>query len=141
MMPSGEQDLREATKPDVTSLPCLMCGGRQHRPIFNEFGIDILRCRACHHVFSSFQANPHYDGFWGESIAESALWYWQEARSLMYQDFFQRFYQRVCPLFDVALKLRADCRCFGSQRLCLVVKSAPAEFGLNLSAELINLIQ
>jgi 2-polyprenyl-3-methyl-5-hydroxy-6-metoxy-1,4-benzoquinol methylase len=68
-----------------------MCGGRQHRPIFNEFGIDILRCCACHHVFSSFQANPHYDGFWGEKVVESDLWYWQEARSAMYQDFIERF--------------------------------------------------
>jgi 2-polyprenyl-3-methyl-5-hydroxy-6-metoxy-1,4-benzoquinol methylase len=81
----------EATTPGVGPLQCLMCGGLQHRPVFNEFGIDILRCHACHHVFSSFQANPHYDGFWGESVAESALWYWQEARSPMYQDFFARF--------------------------------------------------
>ena len=90
-MPSGEQDMREATKPDVAPLQCLMCGGRQHRPIFNEFGIDILRCRACHHVFSSFRSDPHYDGFWGEGVAESDLLYWKEARSTMYQDFFERF--------------------------------------------------
>lgn len=90
-MPSGKQDLSEATQPDVAPLPCLMCGGRQHRSIFNEFGIDILQCRACQHVFSSFQSDPHYDGFWGEGVAERDLWYWQEARSPMYQDFFERF--------------------------------------------------
>jgi 2-polyprenyl-3-methyl-5-hydroxy-6-metoxy-1,4-benzoquinol methylase len=90
-MHSGEQDMREATKPDVAPLQCLMCGGLQHRPIFNEFGIDILRCRECHHVFSSFRSDPHYDGFWGEGVAESDLLYWKEARSTMYQDFFERF--------------------------------------------------
>ena len=83
--------MRDATKPNAAPLQCLMCGGLQHRPIFNEFGIDILRCRACQHVFSSFRADPHYDGFWGEGVAESDLWYWQEARSSMYQDFCERF--------------------------------------------------
>ena len=78
-------------KQDVVPLQCLMCGGLRHRPIFNEFGIDILRCCECHHVFSSFPADPHYDGFWGEGVAESDLWYWKEARNTMYQDFFERF--------------------------------------------------
>jgi 2-polyprenyl-3-methyl-5-hydroxy-6-metoxy-1,4-benzoquinol methylase len=101
-----EQDMEAATKPDVAPRLCLMCGGRQHRPIFNEFGIDILRCRACQHVFSSFDADPHYGGFWGEEVVESDLWYWQEARSPMYQDFCKRFLsERSGRLLDMGCGL------------------------------------
>jgi len=70
---------------------CLICGGQRHVPIFNEFGIDILRCRECRHVFSAFPADPHYEGFWGEEVPDSEHFYWQTARSPMYEDFFRRF--------------------------------------------------
>lgn len=72
-------------------MQCLLCGGIRHRPIFSEFGIDILRCCECHHVFSSFAADPHYDGFWGEAVADSDHFYWNKARARMHQDFFKRF--------------------------------------------------
>jgi len=68
-----------------------MCGGFRYRPIFNEGGIDILRCRECHHVFSSFPADAHYDGFWGEEVAEGDHAYWKTARTRMYQDFIKGF--------------------------------------------------
>jgi 2-polyprenyl-3-methyl-5-hydroxy-6-metoxy-1,4-benzoquinol methylase len=68
----------------------LICSGKQYRPIFNEFGIDIVRCCQCDHVFSSFAADPHYDGFWGEKPAESDHFYWKTARSPMYQEFVSR---------------------------------------------------
>jgi SAM-dependent methyltransferase len=81
----------EAVNQGVVSLSCLLCGNLRHRSIFNEFGADILRCRGCQHVFSSFAANPHYDGFWGEEVAEEDHFYWNKARSRMHQDFFNRF--------------------------------------------------
>ena len=83
--------MRERTNQGVQPVQCLLCGGLRQQPIFNEFGIDILRCRECHHVFSSFAANPHYDGFWGEEVAEGDHFYWSRARSRMHQDFFRRF--------------------------------------------------
>jgi SAM-dependent methyltransferase len=83
--------MQEATTQGVAPLQCLLCGGLQHHPVFNEDGVDILRCRGCHHVFSSFAANPHYDGYWGEEIAEGDHFYWNQARSRMHQDFFRRF--------------------------------------------------
>jgi hypothetical protein len=49
---------------------CLICGGGEHHPILRECGIDILRCCKCHHVFSSFKADPCYDGFWGGHVPE-----------------------------------------------------------------------
>lgn len=71
---------------------CLLCGGRDFRPVFQEFGIDIVRCRACRHVFSLYAGDPHYDGFWGEEVAEgSESRYWDRARARMYLDFLNRF--------------------------------------------------
>jgi 2-polyprenyl-3-methyl-5-hydroxy-6-metoxy-1,4-benzoquinol methylase len=70
---------------------CLICGGVQHEPIFNEFGVDILRCRHCRHVFSSFAADPYYDGFWGREVTQESHVYWSAARSRMHRDFLQRF--------------------------------------------------
>jgi 2-polyprenyl-3-methyl-5-hydroxy-6-metoxy-1,4-benzoquinol methylase len=81
----------EAVNQGVASLPCLLCGELRHRSIFNEFGIDILRCRRCRHVFSSFAANPHYDEFWGEEITAGDHFYWNKARGRMHQDFFEKF--------------------------------------------------
>ena len=83
--------MRESTKQDVAPTPCLMCGGLRHRRVFNEFGVDILRCRDCDHVFSSFPANPHFDGYWGAEVEDSDHGYWNTARAHMHQDFFKRF--------------------------------------------------
>jgi 2-polyprenyl-3-methyl-5-hydroxy-6-metoxy-1,4-benzoquinol methylase len=73
------------------ALQCLLCGSAKHRSVFNEDGIDILQCRDCRHVFSSFAADPHYDGFWGEEVAQGEQRYWNNARRRMYQEFARRF--------------------------------------------------
>lgn len=86
--------------------PCLLCGGTQHRPMFNEFGIDILRCDNCRHVFSSYAAETHYDGFWGEDVKDLDVFYWNEAHARMYQDFCHRFVAgRSGRLLDVGCGL------------------------------------
>jgi 2-polyprenyl-3-methyl-5-hydroxy-6-metoxy-1,4-benzoquinol methylase len=68
-----------------------MCNGVQHATIFTEGGIDILRCKRCGHVFSSFPADPHYSGFWGDDVAPGAHHYWSKARARMHRAFFRRF--------------------------------------------------
>jgi 2-polyprenyl-3-methyl-5-hydroxy-6-metoxy-1,4-benzoquinol methylase len=83
--------MERAIRDEVAPKRCLICGGQDHRPVFNESGIDILRCRKCRHVFSSFAAEPHYDGFWGDEVPETEHFYWQTARARMYQDFLERF--------------------------------------------------
>jgi 2-polyprenyl-3-methyl-5-hydroxy-6-metoxy-1,4-benzoquinol methylase len=70
---------------------CLLCGGRNHRVVFHELGVDILQCRDCRHVFSSYQADPHHDGYWGEEVADGDQFYWRDARGGMHQDFCRRF--------------------------------------------------
>lgn len=92
-----EQRTRESkgiAKGQVPSLRCLMCGCTQHQVIFKEFDVDILRCRECHHVFSSFPADPHYSGFWGDEVADDDQFYWSKARDRMYRDFTKRFLAR-----------------------------------------------
>ena len=83
--------MAEAISRGVAPLQCLLCGALRHRPIFNESGVEILRCRKCQHVFSSFAADPHYDQYWGDDIAAGDHFYWNRARSRMHQDFFERF--------------------------------------------------
>ncbi len=98
--------MEEAVNPNGGPLRCLLCGGVRHKAIFNEFGVDILRCRECHHVFSSFAANPHYDDFWGDEVAEDEHFYWNKARARMHQDFFRRFLAgRSGRLLDVGCGL------------------------------------
>ncbi len=83
--------MSDSTNQNIAPLQCLLCGGLQQRAVFNEFGIDILRCCECNHVFSSFAANPHYEEFWGAEVAEDDHFYWSKARSRMHQDFFGSF--------------------------------------------------
>lgn len=83
--------MSKATIQNTMPIKCLICGSMKQRAIFEESGIDILQCYDCRHVFSSFPANPHYDEYWGEEVAEDDHFYWNKARSRMHQDFFQKF--------------------------------------------------
>lgn len=42
-------------------------------------------------MFSSFAADPHYDGFWGTEVADEEHTYWRKARNRMYQKFQTKF--------------------------------------------------
>jgi len=85
---------------------CLLCGSSRHRSVFQEFGIDILRCRDCGHIFSSYAANPHHDEFWGEEVVQDEHFYWNRARARMHEDFFRRFLVgRAGRLLDVGCGL------------------------------------
>jgi len=70
---------------------CLICDGHRHRRVFTDDGIAILRCRGCGHVFSSYPGDPHFDGFWGDSVADDDHFYWRTARTPMYDDFIRMF--------------------------------------------------
>jgi 2-polyprenyl-3-methyl-5-hydroxy-6-metoxy-1,4-benzoquinol methylase len=72
-------------------LRCLICGNSAHTTVLRELEIDILRCRQCGHIFSSFRADPHYKGFWGNEVADTGHVYWSHARNPMYEDFLKRF--------------------------------------------------
>lgn len=86
---------------------CLLCGRSDYRPVFEEFGIEVVRCRVCGHVFSMYASDPHYDGFWGDEVADgSESAYWKRARARMYQDFLTRFVSgRAGRLLDMGCGL------------------------------------
>ncbi len=75
---------------------CAICGSGVHRPIACESGVEILQCRECRHVFSSFRADPHFDGFWGDVVEESDHSYWRRARRPMFEEFIDRFVAGDC---------------------------------------------
>ncbi len=55
---------------------------------FTEFDVDVLRCQSCGHVFSSYQGDVHYDGYFGyETISEDKHHWWDIAHRKMYDHF------------------------------------------------------
>jgi SAM-dependent methyltransferase len=95
-----------AGEPPAAALSCLICGGGEHRVVFTELGIDILRCRRCGHVFSSYRPDPHYAGYWGSEVAPGEHHYWSKARARMHRDFFGRFVEgRSGRLLDMGCGL------------------------------------
>lgn len=83
-----------------------MCGHSQGTVVFEEFGIDVLRCQRCSHVYSSYQADQHYDGYFGERVPPGDHFWWNQAHSKMYTDFCNRFLaRRQGRLLDVGCGL------------------------------------
>lgn len=71
---------------------CLICKSSKNRVIFNEFGIDILRCLGCGHVFSSYERKQDYDGYFGcQSLKQEEYFWWNKARQKMYHNFCSKF--------------------------------------------------
>ena len=71
--------------------PCTLCGGSDSRVVFDEFGIDILKCRSCGHVFSSYEQEQSYDGYFGEREIPEEQLFWKEAHEKTFADFENRF--------------------------------------------------
>jgi 2-polyprenyl-3-methyl-5-hydroxy-6-metoxy-1,4-benzoquinol methylase len=89
--PSALDRAANGASVEAGQLRCLLCSGTEHRTVFTELDVDILRCANCGHVFSSFRADPHYADFWGSDVPAGAHYYWSKARARMHGAFFQRF--------------------------------------------------
>ena len=72
---------------------CVVCGSTQGEAVFQEFGVDILQCAECGHVYSSWPGGEDYDGYFSaEPIdPEAARRFWDEQHARMYDDFIGRF--------------------------------------------------
>lgn len=70
---------------------CVICQELNYKIIFKEFDIDILKCRNCGHVFSSFDIVHDYDGYFGEEIEKDDHFWWNNAHERMYGDFCKKF--------------------------------------------------
>ncbi|MGQ0720850.1 MAG: class I SAM-dependent methyltransferase [Candidatus Eiseniibacteriota bacterium] len=86
---------------------CLLCGGEAHDVVFREFGVDVLRCRRCAHVFSAHDGASDYEGYWGDRVVDAGEFYWDRAHGAIWQDFFARFVAGRPPgrLLDVGCGL------------------------------------
>ena len=89
------------------SKSCVVCGSPERGVAFREHDVDILACRRCGHVYSSWEADPNYDGYFGDARIESAdQHYWDQAHRPMYAAFARRFLEgRSGRLLDVGCGL------------------------------------
>jgi 2-polyprenyl-3-methyl-5-hydroxy-6-metoxy-1,4-benzoquinol methylase len=71
---------------------CYLCGSKNNTTIFTELDIPILQCKECTHVFSSYEQEEHYDGYWGEDSEETYdLEWWDYAHRKVYHEFIEKF--------------------------------------------------
>ena len=72
---------------------CVVCGSAHGDTVFEEFGVDIVECAECRHVYSTWPGGQDYDGYFsGEPIdPEAAQRFWDEQHARMYDDFIRRF--------------------------------------------------
>ncbi|AXR69716.1 class I SAM-dependent methyltransferase [Leptospira mayottensis] len=69
---------------------CYLCSSTKNSTIFVENGIDIVRCSDCGHVFSTYEQEEHYEGYWDDDSSYDLGW-WDHAHREIYQDFIKRF--------------------------------------------------
>ncbi|AYV56027.1 class I SAM-dependent methyltransferase [Leptospira kmetyi] len=69
---------------------CYLCSSTQNSTVFVENGIDIVRCASCGHVFSTYEQEEHYEGYWDDDSSYDLGW-WDNAHREIYQDFIQEF--------------------------------------------------
>ena len=73
---------------------CFVCKAENNYAIFNESGIDILKCRSCGHIFSSYDQDQNFTEYFGnERITEKYNYFhwFDQAHSRMYNDFWSKF--------------------------------------------------
>ncbi len=73
------------------SQKCRLCKNEENKIVFNEFGIDILRCNKCGHVYSSYDQEQNYSDYYGKKIEKEDHFWWEEAHERMYKDFGKKF--------------------------------------------------
>jgi 2-polyprenyl-3-methyl-5-hydroxy-6-metoxy-1,4-benzoquinol methylase len=70
---------------------CYLCDSSKNKIVFNEFGIDMLKCKKCGHVYSSYKQDQNYADYFGEKIEKQDHFWWKEAHDRMYNDFGEKF--------------------------------------------------
>lgn len=68
---------------------CYLCGSSKSKTVFIENKIPIVRCQNCGHVYSTYEQDEHYEGYWDEE--EYDLNWWDLAHRAIYRDFIQTF--------------------------------------------------
>ncbi len=86
---------------------CIICGGTKAKVVFREPKGEVLRCTGCRHVYSACDAPQDYDGYFRDEPTDwNDLFWWDQARHRMYDDFCRRFVAgRSGRLLDVGCGL------------------------------------
>jgi 2-polyprenyl-3-methyl-5-hydroxy-6-metoxy-1,4-benzoquinol methylase len=86
---------------------CIVCGSAAATAVFHEFGVDVLECGECGHVYSSWTGGQDYDGYFGaDSIDPAGQGYWNEQHARMYDAFTRQYLSgRQGRLLDVGCGL------------------------------------
>jgi 2-polyprenyl-3-methyl-5-hydroxy-6-metoxy-1,4-benzoquinol methylase len=87
-------------------MVCTVCrSGTRAKVVFNECGIDVLRCLECGHIMSSYQTAQHYDEYFDQPGRLETFW-WDQAHRSMYADFCRNLLPaRTGRLLDVGAGL------------------------------------
>jgi len=73
---------------------CYLCESSENGTIFIENQIPIVKCKSCGHVFSTFEQEEHYEGYWGEEDVAFDLDWWDIAHREVYLEFIQSFLKK-----------------------------------------------
>lgn len=76
---------------EIMNNICYLCGSVENKSVFNENGIDIVKCQSCGHVFSTWEQEEHYGGYWDDAEKDYDLDWWDYAHRDIYRDFIQKF--------------------------------------------------
>lgn len=85
---------------------CILCQSSDSKTVFNENGTPILECKNCGHVYSSYEQEEHYEGYWDGAEQTYDLKWWDDAHRAVYSDFISTYLkQEKGNLLDVGCGL------------------------------------
>lgn len=85
---------------------CILCQSSESKTVFNENGTPILECKNCGHVYSSYEQEEHYEGYWDVAEQTYDLKWWDDAHRAVYSDFISTYLkQEKGNLLDVGCGL------------------------------------
>lgn len=85
---------------------CILCQSSESKTVFNENGTPILECKNCGHVYSSYEQEEHYEGYWDGAEQTYDLKWWDDAHRAVYSDFISTYLkQENGNLLDVGCGL------------------------------------
>ncbi|GBF42874.1 methylase/methyltransferase [Leptospira ellinghausenii] len=70
---------------------CILCQSTESKTVFNENGTPILECQNCGHVYSSYEQEEHYEGYWDGAEQTYDLEWWDNAHRAVYADFIKTY--------------------------------------------------
>lgn len=73
---------------------CILCQSSESKTVFNENGTPILECKNCGHVYSSYEQEEHYEGYWDGAEQTYDLKWWDDAHRAVYSDFISTYLKK-----------------------------------------------